>query len=219
MNVCGEVRHVSKRYRGVSALSDVSLTVGAGEILGLIGPNGAGKTTLLRIMAGLLRPAAGTVTSPAGVAGELRYFAGEHTLPPGVPTNRWLRLWSAQRARSRPTGRLSTLSRGMRQRVGLEAVLATTDIALLLLDEPWEGLDPDASRWLSAELVTRRTRGAGIIVSSHRIHDLADVCDRCVFLVGGRLAPTTVITSEIGAAADRTAALYAAFDRTRHAQR
>ncbi len=69
MSICGNVRHVSKRYRGVWALSDVSLTVGAGEILGLIGPNGAGKTTLLRIMAALLRPNACTVSLTAGAPG------------------------------------------------------------------------------------------------------------------------------------------------------
>jgi len=203
------LRGISKLYGRRLALADVTLTVGAGEILALIGPNGAGKTTLLRIAAGLMRPTKGSVETTRSI----RYFGGEHTLPPAVRASRWLMLWAA--ATAAPIGRktLGELSRGTRQRVGLEAMLADRSAELLLLDEPWEGLDPDASRWLSNELRARREAGAAAIVSSHRIHDLADVCDRSVFLVGGELRSESVTVDDLSAATDRSALLLAAFDR------
>ena len=110
---------------------------------------------------------------------------------------------------------MGVLSRGSRQRVGLEAALAEPHPTMLLLDEPWEGLDPDASRWLSDELLKRRDAGAAVLVSSHRIHDLADVCDRYVFLVNGRIAPESLDAGHLAGVADRSALLYAAFDRAK----
>jgi len=216
----GELEGVTKSYGRRSVVCDVSLAVGASEIVGLIGPNGAGKTTLLRLFAGLIRPTRGAVHIPAADRpAVVRYFAGEHSLPPDVRTNRWLALWSAPTMASGNgrgiAGTLGTLSRGTRQRVGLEAMLADPDVTLLLLDEPWEGLDPDASRWLSEELLKRREAGAGVIVSSHRIHDLADVCDRCVFLVDGRLSPESLAVSARDGVGDRSALLFTAFDRAR----
>jgi len=216
----GELEGVTKSYGRHRVVCDVSLAVGASEIVGLIGPNGAGKTTLLRLFAGLIRPTRGVVHIPtADRPAVVRYFAGEHSLPPDVRTNRWLALWSAPTMAGangrRIAGTLGTLSRGTRQRVGLEAMLADPDVTLLLLDEPWEGLDPDASRWLSEELLKRREAGAGVIVSSHRIHDLADVCDRCVFLVDGRLSPESLAVSARDGVGDRSALLFTAFDHAR----
>jgi ABC-type multidrug transport system ATPase subunit len=126
-------------------------------------------------------------------------------------------MWSAPTAAEATNRPLGLLSRGMRQRAGLEAALAEPNPSLLLLDEPWEGLDPDASRWLSDELVKRRNAGAGVVVSSHRIHDLADVCDRCVFLVGGRLASVSLAHEDFAGGGDRSALVFAAFDRATRA--
>jgi ABC-2 type transport system ATP-binding protein len=209
-----EILNVSKRYDRQAALNGVTLDVHRGEIVGLIGPNGAGKTTLLRICAGLLRPTTGTVRVGAKADEAIRYFGGEHTLPPNVSARRWLTLWKSTHAGSAPAQSFDVLSRGTRQRLGLEAMLSTKDATLVLLDEPWEGLDPDASRWLSATLLDQRASGVGVLVSSHRIHDLASVCDRCVFLVGGRLARETVVCARI-ADHDRSARLFEAFDRSR----
>jgi ABC-type multidrug transport system ATPase subunit len=215
----GELEGVTKSYGTQMAVCDVTLAVRAGEILGLIGPNGAGKTTLLRLLAGLMRPNRGAVRVPLSDRPTIvRYFAGEHTLPPAVPTKRWLALWSAPTARDATDRRLATLSRGTRQRVGLEAMLADSDATLVLLDEPWEGLDPDASRWLSQELLKRRASGAGVIVSSHRIHDLAGVCDRCVFLVRGRLSHESLAVAGVDPTGDRSTLLFAAFDRAKQAR-
>jgi ABC-type multidrug transport system ATPase subunit len=127
-----------------------------------------------------------------------------------VSARQWVGLWSRDAARDAPRRRFAVLSRGTRQHVGLTATLAADRAGLLVLDEPWEGLDPDASRWLSRSLLAQRS--AGVVVSSHRIHDLADVCDRCLFLIEGRLAPLEVRCRGI---VDRAEALYAALDSLR----
>jgi len=218
VTVAAALDRVGKRYGRHDALQDVSLRVEESEVLGLVGPNGAGKTTALRILSLLVRPDRGTVSLHASRgAPVVRYFAGEHTLPTAVRADRWLRMWSAANTVAADMRPLGVLSRGTRQRIGLEAVLAEPAPTMLLLDEPWEGLDPDASRWLSEEISKKRAGGAGVVVSSHRIHDLADVCDRCVFLVAGRLATEWVSASDLAGAADRSALLYAAFDRAKGA--
>ena len=204
---------VSKRLGGQWALRDVSLSVSAAEVVGLVGPNGAGKTTLLRIVARLITKYSGAVEIPPGDNGSIRYFAGERTLPPNVRVRTWRRLWSLepeQRARKR----IGALSRGMRQRLGLETVLAQPkSAAVVLLDEPWEGLDPDATAWLSARLVDIRAFGGAILVSSHRIHELAAVCDRCVFLNGGHITREVDVHSSI--VANRSMMLFDAFEHSK----
>lgn len=209
-------RAVSKTFGHHHALDRVTIAVMSGETLGLIGANGAGKTTLLRIIAGLLRPTSGEVVSMLPLRpGAIRYFGGERTLPPHVRGRDWHALWNPPAAAGTTTRKLGVLSRGTRQRIGLEAVLGTDDFSLLLLDEPWEGLDPDASRWLGEALVHHRNRGAAIIVSSHRIHDLAAVCDACEFLIAGRLSPQPFICSPGAPLDSRTSALFDGFDRAR----
>ena len=205
-----ECTHISRRLGGHQALIDVSFAIASGEVLGIVGPNGAGKTTLLRILAGLLEPSSGSINRHP--SSSVSYFGGEHTSPPEVSARRWIGLWSPEAARDTTRRRLGVLSRGTRQHVGLRATLAACREGPLILDEPWEGLDPDASRWLSQSLLDRRSTGVAVVVSSHRIHDLADVCDRCLFLIDGRLAPMDVPCHGLP---NRTAELYAAFDRLR----
>lgn len=209
------LRQVAKQYAGHRALDGVDLDLSGGEIVGLVGPNGAGKTTLLRIAAGLVRPTSGEVNwAPRPEPGSIRYFGGEHTMPPGSSAREWLQLLAPGFRDAAPRGRLGILSRGTRQRIGLCAVLASNVESLLLLDEPWEGLDPDASRWLSDELARKRADGWAILVSSHRMHDLAGVCDRCEFLVSGRIAaPAFEVDADLDSDA-RVAGLFRAFDRS-----
>ena len=209
MTACESI-HVSRRLGGHLALNDVSLAIASGEVLGVVGPNGAGKTTLLRNLAGLPEPSSGSIKRHPSCT--VSYFGGEQTLPPDVSAKRWVGLWSPDIARETTRRRFAVLSRGTRQHVGLSATLAACREGLLILDEPWEGLDPDASRWLSQAMLVRRSAGVAVIVSSHRIHDLADVCDRCLFLIDGRLAPVEVQCHDLP---NRTAELYAAFDRLR----
>ena len=202
---------VTRRFGSIEAVHDVTVAIDAAEIIGLVGPNGAGKTTLLRVLAGVLRPTTGRVDLPDASA--IAYFAGEQTLPPEVSAARWLRA-CAPAAATTTTRRFGVLSRGTRQRIGLEAALASPRTQLLILDEPWESLDVDSARWLSDRLLRTRAAGAAVVVSSHRIHELAGICDRCHFVAGGELAGTVACAVEMPHDA-RVAALLDAFDRLR----
>jgi ABC-2 type transport system ATP-binding protein len=166
-------------------LAQTWLHVGAGEAVGLVGANGAGKTTLLRIAAGLVQPDDGAVRwfDPAP---RMRYFGGEMTLPPGVRASRWGALFGVPNDDRR---RLGELSRGTRQLFGLRIVLANSGADVILLDEPWEGLDPAGSAWLTSAIQRWRTAGAGLLISSHRLHDLDACCTRFVMLRDGRCQP------------------------------
>jgi ABC-2 type transport system ATP-binding protein len=179
-----EVTAVVKAFGSHRVLDDASLHVKGGEVVGLLGANGAGKTTLLRIAAGLVRPDAGQVTLVAeGTRPIVRYFGGEMTLPPGVHADRWAALFGVK-ARERRS--LGELSRGSRQLFGLRVLLSGRDASIILLDEPWEGLDPQGSAWLIEILRRWQLLGAGLLISSHRLHDLSAVCSRFAFLENGR---------------------------------
>lgn len=193
MTVLLSARDLHKSYGKRRVLRDVAFDASRGEVLGFVGPNGAGKTTLLRLAVGLLRPDAGAVS----LAGErvpaalrsvtVQYFAGGTTLPPAVRAPRWRGLFDgdAPTPENRP---IRVLSRGTRQLLGLRTIFGNGGGSdLVVLDEPWEGLDPDATRWLTQSIQSRRDGGATLLVSSHRLHELADVCDRCAFLMDGRL--------------------------------
>lgn len=182
-----ELAAVSKAFGAHRVLNDVWLQVRGGEAIGLIGSNGAGKTTLLRIAAGLVRPDSGSVRwtddRPA-----LRYFGGEMTLPPDVAVRGWASLFG-QRVDDRR--RIGQLSRGNRQLLGRRLVLGGDGAGILLLDEPWEGLDPNGSEWLTDTLRRWRDQGAAALISSHRFHDLDSVCTRFVMLESGGCVPIT----------------------------
>ena len=182
MNTRLELAAVTKRFGPLQVLTHVWLQVRAGEAVGLVGSNGAGKTTMLRIAAGLVLPDRGSVRW-AEPAPAIRYFGGEMTLPPGVPARRWASLFGVGSSDGR---RIGTLSRGSRQLFGLRVVLAGADADLIILDEPWEGLDPPGSAWLTEVLGRWRDAGAALLISSHRLHDLDSVCTRFVLLEGGR---------------------------------
>jgi ABC-type multidrug transport system ATPase subunit len=194
-------------------LREVNLAITPGESVGLIGPNGAGKTTLLRILLGLIRPTTGRV-SWGLLPGDVGYFAGGATIPPHVRANDWAELVSRGRFRTDEQRYVRKLSRGTRQMLGLQTVLAIPSLKLFLLDEPWEGLDPDGARWLSEAIRFRQKEGCAFLLSSHRLYDLAGVCDRYSFLVDGTLR--TVAAPELRSDGPVTGNdLMAAFDRLR----
>ncbi|MGE3578337.1 MAG: ATP-binding cassette domain-containing protein [Vicinamibacterales bacterium] len=211
-------RHLAARYGRREVFHDVSLDLRAGQAVGVVGENGAGKTTLLRMLVGLMRPAHGDVRI-AGLPPEdatrripTAYFAGEATLPGRARASTWARLLGHDGVTDRR--RLRTLSRGARQIVGLRAALAPSALGLIVLDEPWEGLDPDGARWLTALLTSKRDRGSAVIVSSHRLHDLAGLCDAYLFVVNHRA--TFIRAFELSPVGPVTASLLAdAFDRLR----
>ena len=191
MSVTLSVTGLSASYGRRLVLNDVSFDVGAGQCLGVVGPNGTGKTTLLRTLVGCLRPRDGDVRisgllprdalARSGVA----YFAGEATLPGFARASAWSSLGNGD-AVTEDRRRLRALSRGTRQMLGLRTVLGRHPLALVVLDEPWEGLDPDGARWLTTMLELKRDHGAAIVLASHRLHDLVPLCDLYLLLFGHR---------------------------------
>lgn len=200
---------VAKSFGGFQALDGVDLRVHAGEIRGFLGPNGAGKTTAMRILIGLLRSDAGRVdlfghdpwTTPAaradigflpsdpGLYGRmtgkalLDHFAALSQRPPVLreAACRHLRMTAADLDRP-----VRAYSKGMRQKLGvLQAV--QHDPALLILDEPGEGLDPLVLTGLVALLRERRDAGRAILFSSHVLAEVEALCDRVVMINGGRI--------------------------------
>ncbi len=189
MKIRLELARVSKAFGSHEVLNQAWLQVRAGEAVGLLGANGAGKTTLLRIAAGLMTADRGSVRRVAAepfTPPRLCYYGGEATLPPHVSARRWAALFAVVAADRRPIGRLS---RGNRQALGLRVLLSGPAPDILLLDEPWEGLDPPGSAWLTDALCRVARAGAAVLISSHRLHDLDSVCTRFVMLDGGRCLP------------------------------
>jgi ABC-2 type transport system ATP-binding protein len=202
------VRDLAVQYGRRLVFQDISFDMAAGQSLGVIGPNGSGKTTLLRTLAGCLTPRSGDIRigglaprdalARTGVA----YFAGDATLPGSVRACRWGSLGNGDTVTPdrRP---IRALSRGTRQLLGLRTVLGRQPLGLIVLDEPWEALDPDAARWLSTTLEAKRDRGSAVVLSSHRLHDLAGFCDLYLFLLphhatlvrAHEIAPTGPVTA------------------------
>jgi ABC-type multidrug transport system ATPase subunit len=182
------VQLLSMRYGRQPVFHGVTFEVAAGQCLGVIGPNGAGKTTLLRGLVGLMKPFAGEVwingVEPRRAVSRMSvaYFAGEATLPGFTRVSAWGML-GAEPEDAPDRRRLRALSRGTRQLIGLRTALGRESLALVVLDEPWEALDPDGARWLSATLELKRDRGAAVVLASHRFQDLAGLCDAYLFLL------------------------------------
>ena len=195
-----------KTFGRVMAVDDVSFTVSYGRITGLLGPNGAGKTTTLRMMLGLIRPDAGTaaiagkpyanLASPAQTVGallgaaahpgrsgqdHLRVLAAAAGLPGRRASQLLERVGLAGAARRRAGG----YSLGMRQRLGLAAALLG-DPAVLVLDEPANGLDPQGIRWLRDLLRSLAVEGRAVLVSSHMLAEAAQTVDDIVVISRGR---------------------------------
>lgn len=221
-------RGLTKRYPGVTAVEGLDLDVPAGRV-GLVGANGAGKTTLFRMMLGLSHPSAGTLevcgldvaADPIGVRSRLGYMPEHECLPldqtaadvvstfgelSGLPpraarqrASDVLDLVGLDEARIRPVGGFST---GMRQRTKLaQAIVA--DPELVLLDEPTAGLDP-MGREEMLELVARLGGlGISVLLATHLLDDVQQVCDHVVMLDGGHL----VVSGGTGSLLERTGLL------------
>ncbi|WP_214317855.1 ABC transporter ATP-binding protein [Nonomuraea sediminis] len=218
-----EFDHVSKFYKDVKALDDVSFTVEAGSVTGFLGPNGAGKSTAIRILAGLSRPTSGSATvlgrpyieldCPGSLVGLLLDAGAQHpgrtgreilTLSAillGLPRSRVgevLDMVGLTARESRQT--VGGYSLGMRQRLGLaHALLGRPEV--LILDEPANGLDPQGIRWMRELLRGLADSGHAVLLSSHLLHEVERVADRIVMIGRGRiLAQGTV--DELGQGRD-----------------
>jgi ABC-2 type transport system ATP-binding protein len=171
---------ITKAFDGTRALDGVDLDVAAEEVRGLLGPNGAGKTTLLRILLGLVHPDAGMVTlfgrkAPAGPCELVAGFVEEPSFYP----------YLSGRANLRLVARVSGYSTGRRQRLRIAAALLRAP-RVLLLDEPTSGLDPAGIQDVRALLAELSRDGLAIVLSSHQISEVEDVCPSFTFLRHGR---------------------------------
>jgi ABC-2 type transport system ATP-binding protein len=205
-----ELVDVSKRFGDVTALDGAGFVVEQGRILGFLGPNGAGKTTAMRAVFGLIRPDAGSVTwngAPVGAAERLRfgYMPEERGLYPKMKVRDQLihfsRLSGLSRSDAdtavdrwlaelglgdRGDAKLDELSHGNQQRVQLAAALAP-DPELLILDEPFAGLDPIGVDSLAATLRELASNGVAVLFSSHQLDLVEDVCQDVAIVNHGRV--------------------------------
>jgi ABC-2 type transport system ATP-binding protein len=231
---------LTKRYKSVTAVDDLSFRVREGAVTGFLGPNGAGKTTTLRMVLGLARPSEGTATiqgrryveldEPARTVGANLEVAGAHpgrsgrnhlralAAMAGLPASRVdevLRLVELESAADRRAGKYSL---GMRQRLGLAATLLG-DPQVLVLDEPANGLDPQGIRWLRDFLRAMAAEGRTVLVSSHVLAEVAQTVDDVVVIHRGRLVQQGPVESLTAAGAGvlvrtpRSVALRAALER------
>jgi ABC-2 type transport system ATP-binding protein len=209
------VHGLTKRYGRITAVDDLSFTIPPGRVTGFVGRNGAGKTTTLRMLLGLTLPDEGTATiggqayanlkSPIHTVGALIDPGGFH---PGRSGRNALRvLAKPARIADRRVDEVLDLvdladaghrrvrgySLGMRQRLGLAAALLG-DPAVLVLDEPANGLDPDGVRWLRALIRGLGAQGRSVLVSSHLLAELGQTVDDVIVIDRGRLIAHQPIT-------------------------
>ena len=211
-----EIKDLAKRYGDVVALDGTSFTATPGRIVGFLGPNGAGKTTTMRCIFGLARPDRGETLWKGApidraarlrfgympeqrglyprmrVAEQLSYFAQHHGMPArdaNVATSHWLdRLGLGDREKDK----LEALSHGNQQRVQLGAALVH-DPELLVLDEPFSGLDPIGIATMTEILRDRAAAGVGVVFSSHQLDLVEDVCEDVVIIARGRIVAAGAI--------------------------
>src|SRR4026209_1606653 len=193
------------------AVDNVDFEVRRGEVFGLLGPNGSGKSTTVKILLGLLYPTRGHVEvfgrSPRHVATKSRigylpeesylyryldsretldFFGKLFSLQSKERDNRIEQLLDMVGLAQTSTRAIGEFSKGMQRRIGLAQALIN-DPDLVILDEPTAGLDPIGCREVKDLILTLRQRGKTVILSSHLLADVEDVCDRVVILYGGRV--------------------------------
>ena len=216
-NIVVEAIGLTKEFRDfwnrpkAKAVNDIDFTVREGEVVGLLGPNGSGKSTTVKMLLGLLYPTAGRLSvfgkSPRDVdtkklIGYLpeesylyKYLTAYETLDffgslfslsaeeRKKRTSQLLEMVGLEHAKDRPVGEFS---KGMIRRIGLAQAMIN-DPAFLILDEPTSGLDPLGCREVKDLILMLKKRGKTVIVTSHLLSDIEDVCDRVVILYGGRI--------------------------------
>ena len=198
---------LTRRFGSRTAVDDVTLEIGGGEIVALLGPNGAGKTTTLRMLAGLIAPTSGAVaidgvqlTRSSGTS--LRARIGFLTEAPGLwdrltvrenltiyarlyglahPDRAADRMLAVFGMADRASTRAAELSKGLRQKTALARALLH-DPRILLLDEPTSGLDPEITRSVRALLADRRAAGCSILISTHNLDEAERIADRVAVL-------------------------------------
>ncbi|MDD5758367.1 MAG: ATP-binding cassette domain-containing protein [Desulfobulbaceae bacterium] len=220
-----DVKELRKNYDDVVALSDVSFSISAGEVIGLLGPNGAGKTTLMKILTGFIHPSSGTASiggfdvlnDTEKVQEMIGYLPENAPIYPELTVQSYLKMIAElrnipankQRDRigeaaiavglvDRLTKPIGTLSKGYRQRVGLaQAILHQPK--LLILDEPTNGLDPTQIVEVR-RLIRSLSKNSTVMVSTHILSEVEATCDRALIIIRGELKADAKL-SEISATA------------------
>jgi ABC-2 type transport system ATP-binding protein len=208
-----DIRHLWVKYGSFVAVRGISFQIPRGEVFGFIGPNGAGKSSTIRILATLQHPSGGTVrvdgievrSDPMKIRRKIGYMPDAFGLYEGLTVREYLHFFAAAYdtleerrdrlvddvltltdLRSKIDAQVDGLSRGMKQRLGLARVLLH-DPELLLLDEPASGLDPRARIEVREILKELSRMGKTILISSHILHELSQLCTRIGILEAGRL--------------------------------
>jgi ABC-2 type transport system ATP-binding protein len=217
-----EAEGLTKLYQDFPAVQDLSFSVPAGEILGLVGPNGAGKTTTLRCLAGIIPPTRGRIrlaghelsVEPIAAKAALAFLPDEPQLFEYLTVEEHMRftarLYQVPDAEERSVALLhelelggkrralaSTLSRGMKQKLAIACGLLHQPRAILL-DEPLTGLDPVGIRRMKQTISARARAGCAVMLSSHLLYLVEELCSRILILQAGRLVALGT-TAEIGA--------------------
>ena len=217
------VEHLTKRYGEFTALDDLTLSLSSGQILGLIGPNGAGKTTAIKILVGLARPTSGTarigdadcVADARRIKKLVGYMPDRFGSYDNMRVHEYLDFFGAAFGIPRrlriprieevleTTGTaymrdkyVESLSHGMQQRVGVARTLLH-DPQVLILDEPANGLDPQARIEMRELLIRLAKLGKTLLVTSHILSELSRICDRVAILTHGKLRAFGTV-AEIG---------------------
>jgi ABC-2 type transport system ATP-binding protein len=207
---------LGKRYRRLWALTDCTLSIPAGHVVGLVGPNGAGKTTLLNLAVGLLAPTTGTIEvlggPPAGRLPRIGFLAQAAPVYAGLSVADHLALgahlnpgWDAGLASGRidrldldPAQKAGTLSGGQRAQLALTLAIAKRP-ELLILDEPVASLDPLARREFLQDLMEAvAEQELSVVLSSHLVADLERVCDYLIVLVASRVQIAGEVSTLLG---------------------
>lgn len=212
-----EVLHLTKSFGGTCAVADVSFAVERGEIFGLLGPNGAGKTTTIRMLLDIFKPDRGTISVLDGPMNEAKknrigYLPEERGLYPDVPLERCLLYLATlkdvpEREARRRLGaylerfdlaahkkkKVKELSKGMQQKAQLIQTLLPGP-ELIIVDEPFTALDPVNTQLVKSLLCEVRVQGAAIIMSTHQMHQVEELCDRILLIDHGQ----SVLHGELG---------------------
>jgi ABC-type multidrug transport system ATPase subunit len=218
-------RRLTKTFGPRTAVDAVDLTVRRGEVYGFLGPNGAGKTTTLRMLLGLIRPTSGAATvhglapgDPAAVArtgslvegpGFYPYLSGRENLRvlaryQGLADREVDRVLERVDLTGRGGDKFKAYSLGMKQRLGVAAALLG-DPDLLVLDEPTNGLDPAGMADMRSLVVDVAAGGQTVLLSSHLLAEVQEICDRVGIIAGGKLLVESTVAELRGATVIRLA--------------
>ncbi len=204
-----EVKNLSKSFRSEVAVDDVTITFSSGAIHGLVGPNGSGKTVLMKLICGLLAPTNGTVTVNNKVIGKdvdfppslgimietpgfIPYLSGYRNLKDLADIRKKIGKADIEAAMEKvgldahSRKRVGAYSLGMRQRLGIAQAIME-DPALLVLDEPMNGLDEQSVKLVRVLLLNLRDAGKTILLASHHAEDIQELCDTVCSMDCGRL--------------------------------